>query len=110
MDSFLDLYQQHFAVSLLVLSRIAGVTITAPLLSAVEIPLRFRAAIAVILALVAAPPVAATTVEPVATMPEFAVAAGFELLIGATLGLGVTLVLGAAQPAGHLISQLSGLS
>ncbi len=105
-----ELYDQHLLIFALVLARIAGLVIMGPLFSAVEIPARFRAAIAVVLALVVSPTLSTDAVPPETTLLPLALAASGELLIGLMLGMGVTIVISGAQMAGHLVAQLCGLS
>src|SRR5262245_7515264 len=93
----------------LVLVRMAGLMLAAPLFSSSQVPLNVKVWLTVTLALVAYP--AARPALP-ASMSLGQAAAGFagELVVGEILGIGIGLVFFSAQMAGSLISHQSGLT
>lgn len=110
MHWLIELYGFHFLTFTLVLARVTGLVLTAPLCTSIQAPKQVRAVLALALALVIAP----TQIELAPAKPHslaaYALPLVSELILGAALGLGVSILLGAAQIAGHLIAQLSGLS
>lgn len=105
-----ELYHFHFLTFSLVLARVTGLVITAPLCTTLQAPKQVRATLALALALVIAPTQIQQAQAPPQTLAGLMLPLVSELLVGAGLGLGVSILLGAAQLSGHLISQLSGLS
>ena len=110
MDWLVELYGNHFLTFTLVLARVTGLVVTAPLCSAIQAPKQVRAVLALALALVIAPTQIQLAAPSPRSLGEFALPLASELIVGAALGLGVSILLGAAQIAGHLIAQISGLS
>jgi flagellar biosynthetic protein FliR len=110
MNWLVELYGFHFLTFTLVLARVTGLVLTAPLCTSIQAPKQVRAMLALAIALVVAPTQIGVAPTPPQTVAAFALPLASELTIGATLGLGVSILLGAAQIAGHLIAQLSGLS
>jgi flagellar biosynthetic protein FliR len=94
----------------LVLSRVGGLVMIAPIFGASEAPLRLRALFAILLTLLIVPVQFHLPVPETATLLGFASYVAVELGIGLVLGLGVWIYLQAFQLAGHIISQASGLS
>jgi flagellar biosynthesis protein FliR len=93
----------------LVLFRLAGLFVMAPLLGSSRIPRRARALMAVVIAL----GMAGGVKQPVAMPSDLAtltVALGGELVFGVAMGTTVALVFVAAQWAGEIIGQQMGLS
>jgi len=93
----------------LVLSRLAGLTITAPLFSSQAIPMRLKAFFAAAMTLSIFPAVAPAMTFRL-TLSDALVGMLGEFALGAVLGLGVALILGAAQVAGLAVSQQAGLA
>jgi flagellar biosynthetic protein FliR len=98
----------HLGGWLLVLARVTGVCVTAPVLAAPGLELRFRLGLSLLLTIVIAPlvPVSPGMTHWSATV--WSVLA--ELLTGATLGWSAGLIVGGAQLAGDLVGSQSGLS
>lgn len=94
----------------LVFFRLVGLVMTAPLLSAVVIPRRVRAAMVMVLAVMIFPMVVAVPGVLDASLSTVVVGGVTELMIGAAVGLSLTLLLMGAQVAGELISQQAGMS
>ena len=100
----------QFLLFTLVLTRVSGLTMTAPVYGSGEVPARIRAFLAFALSLVITPTQLGAAVAFPANLVEYLVLIGGELLIGLTLGLGVQVLFVSAQVAGQLISQVSGVS
>jgi flagellar biosynthetic protein FliR len=93
----------------LVLARISGLLMTAPIYGSLEVPVRVRALLVFALALLVTPTQMGQRVEA-ATLVDYGVLAGGELAIGLVLGLGVQILFLAPQVAGQLVSQMSGIA
>jgi len=96
-------------IYVLVLFRIAGMMIWAPLLGSTQIPKRVKAMMACVLAAAIAPSVTLHAAIP-DTSWGLAVAIGGEIAFGAAMGLILSLVFVAAQWAGELIGMQMGLN
>lgn len=93
----------------LVLFRVSGLVMTAPLYSSPVIPIRVRAALALVLTLVTFPLV--RNQLPLApSLADVISGAVGELMIGAAIGLAMTIMLLAGEVAGTLVGQQAGLS
>lgn len=99
----------HCVVFLLVLARVAGLVITAPLFSAVAVPLQLRALLAFTLALLVMPTQTGILL-PELSLVELCPLLAVDLIIGLVLGLGMAILMAGFQLAGQLIAQSSGLS
>jgi flagellar biosynthetic protein FliR len=93
----------------LVLLRIAGLVLTAPLFGTPIAPVRVRAAFAMTLALVVFPVVAAQ-VPGRLDLSDLLQAAFAELVVGMTIGLGLSTLLVGAQVAGTVAGQQAGMA
>jgi len=96
-------------IYVLVLFRIAGMMIWAPLLGSTQIPKRIKAMIACVLAASIAPYLSTTVAIPQSPW-TLAVAIGGEIVFGAAIGLILSLVFVAGQWAGEIIGQQMGLN
>jgi flagellar biosynthetic protein FliR len=96
-------------VYLLVLFRIAGMMIYAPLLGSDRIPKQVKAMIACVLAAAIAPGISPTVHMPTAAW-DIAVAIGGEIVFGLAMGMIVGFIFIATQWAGELIGQQMGLN
>jgi flagellar biosynthetic protein FliR len=106
----LDFGSGYVLLLMLVLTRISGIVLIAPIFGTNEVPTTFRAFLAFTLALLVAP----TLTGRMPTMPhsliDFGIAIAAEVLLGVVLGLGVTILFAAFQLTGTIIGQLSGMS
>jgi len=93
----------------LVLFRVAGLTLTAPMLSSQAIPARFRIGFALTTAAVMFPLVSPTIPADISLTTALVGVVG-EMTIGLVIGLSVTLVLIGVQVAGMLIGQQAGIA
>lgn len=104
-----EMLTTNFVVFTLVLARVAGMVITAPLFSVVAVPMQVRALLALTLALLVAPMQAGVSL-PSYSLLELCPLLAVDLLLGLVLGLGAAILLAGFQLAGQLIAQSSGLS
>jgi flagellar biosynthetic protein FliR len=93
----------------LVLFRVAGLMVTAPLFGTMIIPVRIRAAIAMVIALALFPVVSATAPATL-TFREAVVGVVGETIIGVSMGLALSLVLVGTDLAGMVAGQQAGLA
>jgi flagellar biosynthesis protein FliR len=93
----------------LVLARVSGLCLTAPVLAVPELDWRFRLALAAALSAVLAP-VVASGIEPPATWSIAAWAGLSELLAGGFIGWSAALVVAGARAAGDLVAAQAGLA
>jgi flagellar biosynthetic protein FliR len=105
----LDAMLQFVPVFVLVLFRIAGLMLYAPLLGSAKIPKRVKALLAIILALGLTPGIARPAVLP-GTWWGVAIGIGGELIFGLAMGMILSFVFIAAQWAGDLIGQQMGFN
>lgn len=109
--SWLPLPNLHvFVVFSLVLTRVSGLVMTAPMFATPDVPAQVRALLAFALALLITPSQTAVAVAIPASVLGYLVVVGSELLIGLVLGLGVMILLSGVQVAGQLVGRTSGLS
>jgi flagellar biosynthetic protein FliR len=100
----------HFLTFTLVLSRVSGLVMTAPIFGSQSAPMQIRGLLAAAIALLVAPSCLGMAIEHPTTLVDYIVYIASELLIGMALGLGIQILLGGIQVAGQIISQLSGMS
>ena len=93
----------------LVLFRLTGLVVGAPLLSSTVIPVRVRAALVLALAGLTFPLVRAQAPADISMAVLLPALVG-EFLIGLTVGLGVTILLTGAEVAGTLVGQQAGIA
>jgi len=105
---FLDILLS-LPVFAIVLMRISGLVLTAPLFGTPIAPVRIRAAFAMTLALVMFPVVTARMPAHL-DMPAAIQAAFSELIIGMTIGLSLSMLLAGAQVAGTVAGQQAGMA
>jgi flagellar biosynthesis protein FliR len=98
-----------FILFTLVLARVSGLTMTAPIYGGNDVPLRVRAVLAAALALLVIPSQWQATIEYPGNAVHYMVLLGGEALIGACLGLGVLILIHGMTLAGQLVGQASGL-
>ncbi|MBN2477113.1 MAG: flagellar biosynthetic protein FliR [Pirellulales bacterium] len=106
------LYQlnlEKFLLFTLVLTRVSGLTMTAPIYGTKDVPIRIRALLAVALALLIAPTQWHVAVAYPGTIVNYLVFLGSELMIGVCLGLGIVILFSGIQLAGQMIGRVSGL-
>lgn len=99
---------QAAVVFILVLTRIAAMVMTAPVLGNRAVPLKIRAGISVLLALATVSLIPVSTNVPVQGGAVVSAMIA-EALIGSLMGLGVMLLFAAAQMVGTMVGQMAGL-
>lgn len=105
-----DFNSRDVVAFVLVLMRVAGLFLTAPIFSSSNIPAQVKAAWTLLVAFLIFPVVDYSTVTlPVVGVP-FALAVTRELMVGFVLGLGASLVFAGIQMAGALIDIQMGFS
>jgi len=109
MDWLSQLDVDKLVLFTLVLTRVSGLTMTAPVFGTKDVPMQARAFFAVALAMLIAPTQWHLPVEYPETTLNYLVLIGSELAIGLCLGLGITILLSGVQLAGGLIGRVGGL-
>ncbi len=94
----------------LVLARVSGLVMTAPLLASSDIPLQIRGFLTFSIALLLTPTQLGNLAAFPTNLVDFAILFATELLLGMVLGIGVMILLAGVQITGQVISQLSGMS
>jgi flagellar biosynthesis protein FliR len=100
---------EKFLLFTLILTRVSGLTMTAPLFGSKDVPARIRVLLALALAVLVFPLQQNTAVKDPGTMLNYLALLGGEVLIGAFLGLGVMLLFHGMELAGELIASTGGL-
>lgn len=101
---------QQFLVFALVLTRVSGLAMTAPIYGAQEVPMQIRALISFALAVLIVPTQLGAHFPNPKTLVDLVLILGGELLIGLTLGLGVMILFSGIQLTGQIIGQVSGMT
>lgn len=99
----------QFLVFVLILTRVGGLFMTAPVFGSRWAPRRVRALASVGLALLITPLHAHLAVESPGSVVELTLLLGKECILGLSLGLAVMILFSGAQVAGFLIGQMSGM-
>lgn len=92
----------------LILTRVSGLVMTAPIYGSSDVPIQARALLAFSLAVLVTPTQFGTLIEPPGTLLNYLIFIGSELLVGVALGLGVLVLFSGVQVAGQLIGRVSG--
>lgn len=93
----------------LVLTRVSGLVMTAPIFGSTDVPMQIRALLAIALSVLILPSQWDAPVADPETNVQYAVVLAGELLIGLTLGLGITILFSGFQLAGQLIERMGGM-
>ena len=96
-------------VYVLVLTRVSGIVIMAPVLHSTDAPMQFRALLAFAFSLAIMPSQWFVEVPEPDTLPAFAIMIAAELLIGLAMGLGLYILFTGIALAGELIGHVGGL-
>jgi flagellar biosynthesis protein FliR len=110
MDPLEYFLASRFMIFTLVLARISGMVIIAPIFSTLNLPRQVRALLAVAMALIVTPVYLHATLPPVEGIATYGHLMANEVAIGLLLGLGVTIIFSGVQVAGQIVSQMSGIS
>jgi len=109
MDWLREVDVGKFLLFTLVLTRVSGLTMTAPVFGSRDVPMQVRAFLAFALALLITPTQWHVSVEHPRTMINYLTFLGSELLIGLCLGLGIVVLMSGIQLAGALVSRIGGM-
>ena len=100
----------HFMIFTLVLARVSGLVMTAPVYGSASVPMRIRALLAVAISLILLPTTLGASFPDPGNLMNYAIFLGGEIAVGLCLGLGITILFGGIQVAGKVMGQLSGMS
>ncbi|MFH1920333.1 MAG: flagellar biosynthetic protein FliR [Planctomycetota bacterium] len=109
MDWLAQINAEKFILFTLVLTRVSGLMITAPVYGTPEVPAQVRALLAVALAVLITPTQWHASVEDPGTTIHYLVFLGSELVIGMSLGLGIMILFSGIQVAGQMMGRIGGL-
>jgi flagellar biosynthetic protein FliR len=110
MNPLLDFGSGYVLLFTLVLVRVSGIVLVAPIFGTNEIPSQIRALLVVALTLLITPTISTPPPSMPRSLVDFGLICTGELLVGLLLGLGITVFFTAFQVAGSMIGQLSGMS
>jgi len=109
MSLFDQLDLGKFLLFTLVLTRVSGLMMTAPIYGTAQVPMQVRALFSAAVALVILPTQWHVVVAYPGSIFNYLVFLGAELLVGVCLGLGVVILFSGVQLGGELIGRVSGL-
>lgn len=110
MQYLLTIYGTQLMTFWLVLTRLSGMLMLAPVWGSTAVPMRIRVFLAVALALVITPLVWGTNAPYPDNLIVLATLAGCEFAIGLTIGLAVKMYFAGLQLAGQVMGQMSGMA
>jgi flagellar biosynthetic protein FliR len=105
-----ELYADQLVISLLVLTRLGGLMMAAPVIGSHSVPVRLRALLVLALTLMIAPLQWAGPWEGPHNMLQLLILVAQETLVGLALGLGITVLLLGVQMAGQIAGHMSGMA
>jgi len=103
------LSNQWFELFTLVLARVGGMVMTAPIYGTVAVPGRVRMLLAVALSLLISPVLGVESAARIGGTAQYFILLGGEAVVGACIGLGILVLVHGLTMAGALISQSAGL-
>jgi len=109
MTALLAIYQSQFIIFTLVLTRISGLVMTAPIFGDRAVPVRVRALLAVGLAVLVTPVCWNVPFDVPTNILDYLILVGGDLLVGITLGIGLKILFSGLQIAGQIAGQMSGM-
>jgi flagellar biosynthetic protein FliR len=109
MDWLSQIDGEKFVLFTLVLTRLSGLVMIAPIYGGPEVPVRVRALLALALAVLIMPTQWGAHVPDPGTTLNYLVLVGSEVLIGLSLGLGIVVLFSGIQLAGQMIGRMGGL-
>jgi flagellar biosynthetic protein FliR len=110
MELLLHIFQHQLLVFLLVLARISGMVMLAPVWGSRSMPVRVRAFLAVGVSLIVAPLFWGSPLQTPAHLIDLLVLSVCEFTIGLALGLAIMIYFAGLQLAGQVMGQMSGMS
>jgi flagellar biosynthetic protein FliR len=99
----------QFLLFTLILTRVSGLVMTAPIYGTTDIPTNVRVLLAVALAVLVAPSQFGRSTPDPGTLIQYLLLVGSELLVGVALGFGIVILLSGIEVAGQLIGYTGGL-
>ena len=109
MEFLLSIYTNQFLVFLLVLTRVSGLVMVAPVWSSRSMPVRVRAFLAIGIALIITPLFWHTPIDDPTNVIHLAILLGCEFAIGLALGLAVMICFAGMELAGQILGQMTGM-
>jgi len=109
MEWLSQLNLEKYVLFTLVLTRVSGLMMTAPIYGTQEVPLRVRAMLSFALAILITPSQWGVAVQYPGSIFNYMVFIGAELFIGLCLGMGVVILFSGIQLAGQMIGRVGGL-
>ncbi len=109
MDWIARIDVSNFLIFTLVLTRVSGLMMTAPIYGTTEIPLQIRALLAFAVAVLITPSQWGIPLADPGSMLNYLVILAGELAIGLCLGLGITVLFSGIQLAGQMMGRIGGL-
>src|SRR3989304_327994 len=91
----------RFMIFTLVLARISGMMVIAPIYGSLGMPRRVRALLAVALSLLVAPVYLQASIPPVTNLGSYAHLLANEVAVGLLIGLGINVLFSGIQVAGQ---------
>ncbi|NLX55958.1 MAG: flagellar biosynthetic protein FliR [Planctomycetaceae bacterium] len=110
MELLLQLYTHQFLVFVLVLTRVSGLVVLAPVWGSTVIPARVRALLAIGMALIISPLCWHAPLDDPGNVLHLLLLVGGEFAVGLSLGLAVYIYFAGLEVAGQLMGQMSGMS
>jgi len=110
MPPLLELYLDQLLVFVLVLARISGLVMTAPIFGSRSVPVRVRGILAVALAMIVTSLYWEHDIPLPANIIEMTLMLTREGVLGLLLGMSVLILFSGLQLAGQIIGQMSGMS
>ncbi len=102
-------YQSHIIVFVLVLTRVSGLVMTAPIFGARSVPMHVRVILAMAIAALVTPLSGAPQLPNIDNVIELSLLIAREAILGLSLGLAVLLLVFGVQLAGNMMAQMSGM-
>lgn len=110
MDWLTTIALAHFLTFTLVLARMSGLAIMAPLFGAPDVPPAVRVFVTLALALLITPTLTGTPVAQPTTLGQYVWVTAGELALGLVLGFGMQLLFAGVQLGGQMVSQQAAMS
>ena len=109
MPELIPLFLNQFTLFALILSRVSGLVMTAPIFGSRSVPMRIRGLLAVALSMLITPLYWGSPIDDPSNILQFLVLIGREAILGLTLGLGIMVLFSGVQVTGQIVSQMSGM-
>lgn len=109
MSALFETYQHQLLIFLLVMTRISGLVMIAPIFGPRNAPFQLRVFLILFLSLIVTPLYASVSFTVPQNLVGFSVLLGREAALGLALGLAVTIFFSGMQLSGTIIGQMSGL-